>query len=231
MNDLFPHIQGFAIVPDNAKTHKSAFHLTANNSRRRRRRNSPPSSAIPFDFAQRPPQAQAPTNRWDSSSNDTCPDALMKTPRRSSGDDSDSESSRYEELFLRPCNIQKCQSWPSPKDDSTSRSLLLGGQLHGQDNLHRMTLDSMVHRQKRATPLPSLTTSSTDNERGVERSSSLQDWFTPPTIYAGLHVHDQGRLNHWSGHPRDEDESSRDSAAVLQSVFETLGRDLQDTQL
>lgn len=225
MSNLFPHLQGFTIIPDNAKTHRSAFHQeTANHRRRRRRRNSPPSSTIPRESAETPAQAQTSTSRWDSSSKETRSDTILRTPQRSRGDDSESDSSRYaEELFLRPCNIQKSQSWPSPKEDSSTSSLRFGGQPKSQDTLHRFTLDSI--RQRRATPLP------TDKERGVERSQSLQDWFAQPSIVTGLGVQDQGRLYHWSGHSRGEDETNRDATDVLQAVIETLNSEFhQDTQ-
>lgn len=230
MSNLFPHLQGFTIIPDNAKTHRSAFHQTASHRRRRRRRNSPPSSTIPRESAETPAQAQTSTSRWDSSSKETRSDTILRTPQRSRGDDSESDSSRYaEELFLRPCNIQKSQSWPSPKDDSSTNSLRCRGQPKSQDTLHRFTLDSI--RQRRATPLPVLDmASSTDNDRGVERSQSLQDWFAQPSIATGLRVQDQGRLHHWSGHSRGEDETNRDSTDVLQSVLETLNSEFQDTQ-
>ena len=222
MNNLFPLIQDITIVPDNARTHQSAFQQPTIKSIRRRRRRSPtapnPSSVQP---PQLPTRTRTPTpgSRWDSSSNRSRTDTL-KTPRRSSGDESDSESSWHEELFLRPSNIHKCQSWPSPKDDYNS-SNLVGTTGKSQDNLKRLALNGM--RRKLASSLPILSPG-----RGVERASSLQDWFVPPS--SGHHHAPRSPRNEWAGLPRGGG-ATQDSTAVLQSVFEALNTNFDDTAL
>ena len=246
-DNLFSKIKGLTIVSDNAKTHRSAFQQEtlnrSNRRRQRRRRSSPPSSTNTSPVR----RAAPPTSRWDSSPStaEARPDRILKTPIRSFADDSDSESNRSsEELFIRPSNIKSCQSWPSPKGVTSiirqRPERLLPTTGDSQDTLNRFTIDRV--RRQRVKSLPILESSlnedndASDNDDdedergGVERSHSLQDWFTPA---AAVRITDQGRRrqHHWNFQPNEDGESEHDTNSVLQAVFETLQKEIQETPL
>lgn len=228
MNDQFPWIEYLPIMPDNARSHRTTFgpstHLKNNSHHRRRRRPTAPIAPSHSTSEQQdeqpapimtPPPIANPGNRWDSSSSKARSDALIKSPRRPARrkDDLDSERScedeeLHEELLTRPSNIQKCQSWPSPKEDSNSTLL-------AADSLHRLAL---VGVRRTLTTRPAILIMPTSG-RKVERATSLQDWFGPANA-----VERRSSFREWTG-LRREGSPREDPAEVLRNVFESLDND------
>lgn len=249
------------IIQDNAGGHRSAFQLDASSrlsnnssSSRRRRRSAPTSTAgnrvtrIPVATPTHPPAATAsrnPSSRWDSQcSQDHTKqnrDTGLRTPLRSHGEDSDSETStscHSEDIrsLLRSRNstadtwkppiVQKTSSWPG----CLGRHLLMHPRNRPFQWLQRASLQANSAPLATApTPTSTASTITTSLKDRLEslRLAALQEFQSSQSAASSFRrqvggVQRSVSLQDWLNEPKRT--MGQAPGDILQSVLDDIGQ-------